>query len=151
MITMRTAKRVMPRAKTKESNPAQKGAVFVEFAAVLPVFLALVFMMITAAVALYDKTVLTMATAAAARAGAKFVPGQMTSGYVISRANTAFTTACGSNLVSFSGPFTTTVTPQVLTGPSRVLVTASMPYVGVGYPIVTSLTISSSATMMLEQ
>ena len=72
MTTMR-ARSAMHQAKTTKHAQSQKGSVLVEFALILPLFLTLLFGVVTFSIALYDKTVLTMATREGARAGAKYV------------------------------------------------------------------------------
>ena len=64
------AHRAVPDVPAKKPASSQKGNALVEFAFVLPLFLFLVFGMITFSLALYDKIILTMATREGARAGA---------------------------------------------------------------------------------
>ena len=51
-------------------STSQKGSVLVEMAIILPVFLMIFFGMVTFSIALYNKTILTIATREGARAGA---------------------------------------------------------------------------------
>lgn len=153
MIVMR-ADMAMFKAQKKEHARCQKGNAMVEFALILPIILVLVFGIITYSIALYDKTVLTMATAAGARAGAKFdaAVGGMTNSAITSRVNTAFAAACGTALISFDG----TVLPPLptvvfnATAPRRVTVSATISYTGM-YVFSSPVDISATTTMMLEQ
>ena len=128
MIAMR-ANRAMLKPTKKEHARFQKGHALVEFALVLPMFLFLVFGVVSFSIAQYNKTVLTMATAVAARAGGKFVSGKMTNNDIKSRINTAFPEACGNQLISFNSSVTTPI-PVItfpLTTPPRVTVAVDVP------------------------
>ncbi len=148
MTTMR-ADIAMLQAPTTERTQSQKGSVLVEFAFILPVFLTLLFGVITFSIAMYNKTVLTMATREGARAGAKYVANR-TNATTISNASTAVTNACGNNLITFGA---TAMTPTVTTNANpmsdKVLtVTASVNYTGLY--IFSGLSISAQTSMRLE-
>ncbi|MBN1929462.1 MAG: pilus assembly protein [Chlorobiaceae bacterium] len=119
MNTMRK-NNAMNQAPARERAQAQKGSVLVEFALILPVFLTLILGMIFFSVALYNKTVLTMATREGARAGA------ISSSVTI--AQTAALQACQNNLISFGGDMTPTVTATI--SGDIMTVTASGNYTG---------------------
>ena len=129
-----------------EHDQSQKGNVLVEFAFILPLFLLLLFGVITFSVALYNKTVLTMATREGARAGAKYVAGQTDNTSRITNAKAATTLACG-NLISFgavsSTPPTATISDNIL------IVRASYNYTGV-YIFSAPLEIYAETSMRLE-
>ena len=147
MTTMR-ADIAMLQAPTTERTQSQKGSVVVEFAFVLPVFLLLLFGVITFSIALYNKTVLTMATREGARAGAKYVANR-TNAITISNATTAVTYACGNNLVSFGAAMTPTVTTNSDPITDKILtVTANVNYTGLS--IFPNLSISAQTSMRLE-
>lgn len=92
---------------------AQKGSVMVEFAFILPVFLLLLFGVIYFSVALYNKTVLAIATREGARAGAVYVAGTDTDGSRISSANTVATQVCQNKLVSFGDAMSASITSSI--------------------------------------
>jgi hypothetical protein len=94
----------MLKTATKKPVRSQKGNALIEFAFVLPVFLTLVLLMITFSIAEYNRTVLTFATAAGARAGSKYSATGMTDTAIKARATTAFNAACGNSLISFTDP-----------------------------------------------
>ncbi|NTW53708.1 MAG: pilus assembly protein [Chlorobaculum sp.] len=95
----------------KESARSQKGNAVLEFALILPVLVALSFGMINFSLALYDLTVLTMASRSAARAGALYVTGR-TNANIISRAEIAARDN-SNNLKDFgSGSINPTITPN---------------------------------------
>jgi len=127
---------------------AQKGGVLVEFAFILPLFLVLLFGMITFSTALYNKTVLTMATREGARAGAIYDPdGTNTS---IARAQAAALQVCQNNLISFGPDMTANVTANVTpTSSGDILtVTASGNYSGIF--LFSGFVLSAQTSMRLE-
>ncbi|NTU68666.1 MAG: pilus assembly protein [Chlorobiaceae bacterium] len=132
-------------APVTEQVRFQKGSVLVEFALILPLFLLLLFGVVSFSIALYDKTVLTMATREGARAGAKFVANR-TSAIMVSNATAAALQACQNNLISFgtnnAPTLTCTVHDNILT------VTANLNYTGVF--IVSDFLISAQSSMRLE-
>lgn len=137
----------MLRACTKEHDRSQKGNVLVEFAFILPVFLLLLFGVISFSVALYNKTVLTMATREGARAGARYVAGQTDNTSRVTNAKAATTQACSNNLISFGS---VTVTSPTATIDNNVLtVTANYSYTGI-YIFSTPLELSAQTSMRLE-
>ncbi|NTV01979.1 MAG: pilus assembly protein [Chlorobiaceae bacterium] len=133
-------------APAKERDQSRKGSVLVEFALILPVFLLLLFGVITFSIALYDKTVLTMATREGARAGAKFVPNR-TGAIITSSATAATRQACQHNLISFGPGMACTVPPPVIQD-DILTVSASVSYTGVF--IFSGLLISAETSMRLE-
>lgn len=124
----------------------EQGSVLVEFALILPLFMALLFGSIFFSVALYNKTVLTMATREGAREGVKFVAGR-TSSTITSSASAAALDACGQNLISFGS----TMAPEVvaLIDGDLLRVTASGTYAGLF--IFPALQLSSTTTMRIEE
>jgi Flp pilus assembly protein TadG len=131
-----------------EHAQSQKGSVLVEFALILPVFLVLLFGMISFSVALYNKTVLTMATREGARAGAKYVSNR-TNNITKSSASTAVTNACQNNLISFGEAMTPTITFNAdPISDNKLTVSASVNYTGLY--IISGLSISAQSTMRLE-
>ncbi|TCD47231.1 TadE family protein [Chlorobium sp. N1] len=132
-------------ARAERSGRSQKGAVLVEFAFVLPVFLLLLFGMITFSVALYNKTVLTMATREGARTGIRYVADR-TDATIMSSANAAASALCSQNLISFGGSIspsiTSTVSGDILT------VAASGTYTGLY--IFGDMPMSAQTTMRIE-
>jgi len=147
MITMRTDV-AMLQAPTTEHAQSQKGSVLVEFALILPVFLALLIGVIFFSIALYNKTVLTMATREGARAGSKYVANR-TNTSIKSSATTAVTNACQNNLISFGTTMTPTITFNAdPISDNNITVTASGNYTG--FYIFSGLSISASTTMRLE-
>jgi Flp pilus assembly protein TadG len=133
-------------APTTEHAQSQKGNVLVEFALILPVFALLLFGMISFSVALYNKTVLTMASREGARAGAKYVAGQADNTSRITNAKAATTLATNS-LISFgsvtSAPPSATIVNDILT------VKANYDYTGL-YIFSNPLKISAQTSMRLE-
>ncbi|NMW20579.1 MAG: pilus assembly protein [Chlorobiaceae bacterium] len=147
MITMRTDV-AMLQAPTTEHAQSQKGSVLVEFALILPVFLALLIGVIFFSIALYNKTVLTMATREGARAGSKYVANR-TNTSIKSSATTAVTNACQNNLISFGTAMTPTITFNAdPISDNNITVTASGNYTG--FYIFSGLSISARTTMRLE-
>jgi Flp pilus assembly protein TadG len=99
MTHMRTDVEML-QGPTTEHARFQKGNVLVEFALILPVFLLILFGMVNISIALYNKTVLAMATREGARAGARFVANR-TNTITFSNATAATRLACQDNLISF--------------------------------------------------
>jgi Flp pilus assembly protein TadG len=128
-----------------EHAQSQKGSVLVEFALILPIFLLLLFGVISFSIALYDKTVLTMATREGARAGAKFVSNR-TDAITRSNATAATTLACQNNLISFGSGMTPTITPTIQN--NILTVSASVNYTGVY--VFSGLVISAQSSMRIE-
>jgi Flp pilus assembly protein TadG len=155
MMTMRTG-RAMLKAATRGRVRPQKGNVIIEFALIVPLFLTLVFGMVTLSIAMYNKTVLVMATAAGARAGSGFVTGGMTNSAITTRATDAFRAACGNNLISFPGGTVSPPAPQVtfITISPRTAVSVSVTmlnYQGIDFLWSSNMNISAQTTMMVEQ
>ena len=148
MTTMR-ADVDMLQAPTKEQAQCQKGTVLVEFALILPIFLTLLFGMVTFSLGLYNITVPTMATREGARAGVRFVSGR-TNAIIQSNARAAALQVCQNNLISFgSATITPTIQNNILT------VTASGNYTGffwdfIFYSSGTDYLISAQTSMRLE-
>jgi hypothetical protein len=144
------AHRASPDASATERARSQKGNALVEFAFVLPLFLFLVFGMITFSLALYDKTILTMATRDGARAGAVFV------GTNTAKEQKAQNTADAyiDNLITFgtppgSSPFVPKITGGIIT------VTATYVYTGLpspydGYILPATITLTAETNMIVE-
>lgn len=125
-----------------------KGNVLVEFAVILPVFLAILFGTVSFSLALYNKTVLTMATREGARAGAMYVQDQADSS-IVSSARTTAELVCQNNLVSFAPGMIPTVTPtitgDILTVSARVTYTGLFIFVDVS-----DVLISAQTSMRIE-
>ncbi len=117
----KTAARSTPKAQS------QKGTTLLEFALVLPLFLVILFGMITFSVALYNKTVLTMATREGARSGAVYDPDNEET--IGTRAYNAAIQVCEDHLISFASTEPDVVV-NVPSGSSVITVTASMNYSG---------------------
>jgi|GEM_PF-1010491 len=141
--------RVAPRNDKRISQAAlvrtqsQKGSALVEFALILPMFLLLLFGVITFSIALYDKTVLTMATREGARAGAIHDPNSSSS----SRAQTAASNVCQNNLITFGDSMTPAITAT--TSGDILTVSANINYTGL-YIFSIALPISAESSMRLE-
>lgn len=144
MIAMRTGVS-LPQATIPKHTQPQKGNVLVEFALILPLFLFLLFGMITFSVALYNKTVLTMATREGARAGAKFVANR-TDAIITSNATAAASQVYQNNLISFGSGMTPSVTSSIQN--NILTVTANVNYTGIY--IFSNFTISAQSSMRLE-
>ncbi len=143
-------------AKIADRTLSQKGNALVEFALILPIFLALIFGMITFSLALYNKTVLTMATREGARAGAVY-DATRTNAITMSKATTAVTNACQNNLISFGSGMTPAITFNANPiSDGFITVTASVNYTGLFWGFIknsnsnTGYTISAQSTMKLE-
>ena len=140
-------------ATTTEHAQSQKGSVLVEFALILPVFLTLLFGVVTFSIALYNKTVLTMATREGARAGAMYVA---TAAANITAANTAAATTatnttkavCQNILISFGSSITPSVTSWVDSN-KMIIVDASISFTGL-YISPSVMTISAYSAMRTE-
>ena len=133
-------------APTTVHAQSQKGNVVVEFALILPLFMSLLFGVISFSVALYNKTVLTMATREGARAGAKYVSNR-TDATIASAASTAARLVCENNLISFGSNMTCDIpTPSVQN--NILTVTANINYTGVF--IFSEIPISAQTSMRLE-
>lgn len=130
-----------------ERARSQKGAVLVEFALILPVFLLLLFGVITFSIALYNKTVLTMATREGARKGAVYIANR-TPESVKKNAKDAAEAVCKDNLITF-GSGTPTITPNAnpITD-GFITVTADYTYTGIY--VFSDLALSARTTMKLE-
>ena len=147
MTTLRTDFAMLPGPKAEHAQ-AQKGNVLVEFALILPVFLLLIFGMVTFSIALYDKTVLTMATREGARAGAKYVATR-TNTSTKNSATTAFTNACQNNLITFGSAMTPTITFNAdPIADQQLTISATVNYTGLY--IFQPLSISAQSSMRLE-
>ncbi|ABB23536.1 TadE/TadG family type IV pilus assembly protein [Pelodictyon luteolum] len=119
----------------------QKGSVLVEFAFILPVLLMLLFGVVYFSVALYNKTVLTMATREGARAGVLYdADGNNTANAV-----NAALPLC-SSVISFGSD--ATPVPQASVSGDILTVTASGNYTG--FYIFSGLTTSAQTSMRLE-
>ena len=143
-------------ATTADRAQSQKGNALVEFALILPIFLALIFGMVTFSIALYNKTVLTMATREGARVGAMYVETR-TNAITKSNATTAVTNACQNKLISFGSGMTPTITFNIdPISDNFITVTASVNYTGLFWGFITNSTsntnypISATTTMRLE-
>jgi Flp pilus assembly protein TadG len=132
---------------TMENEQSQKGTVLVEFAFILPVFLLLLFGMITFSIALYNKTVLTMATREGARKGAVYVANR-TNASIKKSAIDAGNAVCD-NLVTFGDAATPSISTNGDPMGAKVLtVTASYPYISLyGFP---NMALSAQTSMKLE-
>lgn len=147
----------MINAPKPENARSQKGSVMVEFALILPFFLLLLFGVVTFSAALYNKTVLTMATREGARAGAKYVAGDDDDDRE-TRARAAALAACQNEddqtrLISFGEGGTPNVAADI--SGDNLTVTASVNYTGlffnfydVDFDGLNSIT--SETTMRLE-
>jgi Flp pilus assembly protein TadG len=147
MTTMRTDIARL-QAPTTEHAQSQKGSVLVEFALILPVFLVLLFGMVSFSVALYNKTVLTMAAREGARAGAIYVANR-TNVNTKNSATTAVTNACQNALISFGTAMTPAVTFNAdPISDKQLTVTTTVNYTGLY--IFQTLSISAQSSMRLE-
>lgn len=145
MTAMHADAAVLQARAAKYGRP-QKGNVLVEFAFILPVFLLLLFGVIFFSIALYDKTVLAIATREGARAGAVYVAGTNANATRISSANTAATQVCQNRLVSFGDAMTASITSTI--SGDILTVTASGNYDT--FFIFPALSISAQTRMRLE-
>lgn len=143
------------KAPAKEQAQSQKGNATVEFALILPVFLTLLAGMISFSFALYNKTMLTMATREGARAGALYVETR-TNSITINNATEAVKDACKNNLISFGSEITPTVTCNGNPiGDKKLIVSASIIYIPLRfdwfYVFPDSLKISAKTSMRVEE
>jgi len=132
---------------------SQKGNALIEFAFVLPVFLVLLFGMVTFSLGIYDKTVLTMATREGARAGAVYDAGNYDSDgdldvtSVQTKARNATLAVLANKLISF-GSKTPTVDNPSITG-DILTVTAHLNYTGIFF-LTGGQDISATSSMRIE-
>lgn len=136
----------MPQERKIPYAQCQKGSALVEFALILPLFLVLLFGMVFFSVALYNKTILTMATREGARAGARFVADRTTDA-LLAGATAATLEACQDNLISFGPGMACNVPSPTLQG-NILTVTATVDYGGLF--IFPGLLISAQTSMRLE-
>jgi Flp pilus assembly protein TadG len=147
-MTTKRADVAMLQAPKTEHAQSQKGSVLVEFALILPMFLVLLFGVVFFSVALYNKTVLTMATREGARAGVLYVANR-TNTIIKSSASTAVTNACQNRLISFGTGMTPTVTTNADPISDKILaVSASVNYTGLY--VFSGFLISAQTSMRLE-
>lgn len=137
------------KTRAKEQTHSQKGSVLVEFALILPVFLTLLAGMISFSFALYNKTVLTMATREGARAGALYGTSDREN-----KADKAALDAC-KDLISFGSGKPVVVVNSTISG-KILTVSASLTYYlpfrfNWYYIFPESLTISAETRMRLEE
>lgn len=128
-----------------ERTRSQKGSVLVEFAIILPLFLALLFGVVSFSVALYNQTVLTSATREGARAGIVFVQDRDDD----EKESIATATAqvyLGDRLISFI-PGMTPVVTSTISG-DILTVTASSTFTGIF--VFSDLFLSAKTSMKLE-
>jgi hypothetical protein len=115
---------------------------------ILPVFLALLFGVVSFSAALYNKTVLTMATREGARAGVLFVANR-TDAIIRSSAALEASRVCKNNLISFGAPVNAVISTNSTPTQDNILtVSASIDFTGIF--IVPGLVIASQTTMRLE-
>jgi Flp pilus assembly protein TadG len=133
----------MMQAQAKEHAQSQKGSVLVEFALILPMFLLLLFGVTTFSIALYDKTVLTMATREGARAGAINDPNSSST----NRAQTAAWQVCQNNLITFGDTMTPAITAT--TSGDILTVSAGVNFTGL-YLFSVVFPISAETSMRIE-
>ncbi len=133
-------------AQTTKHAQSQKGNALVEFALILPVFLLLLFGMVTFSIALYNKTVLTMATREGARAGVKYVANR-TNTIINNSARAAALQLCQNNLISFGPEMTLTISTSVQSNILTVTITSD--YTGL-FIFSDIILISAHTSMRLE-
>lgn len=143
-MTTRQSAIAMRISPTTEHAQPQKGNVLIEFAIILPVFMLLLFGMITFSVALYNKTVLTMATRVGARSGSVYTINS-DDNTRISNATTAALQACN-NLITFGSAMTPTVNSAI--AGDIITVTATGNYTGLY--IFSGMFISAQSSMRIE-
>lgn len=105
----------------------QKGSMLVEFAFILPILLVVLFGVVSFSIALYNKTVLTMAAREGARTGALFIVDR-TDTDIINNATDAANRVLQNNLISFGSDINGTVTPGI--SGDTLTVTTSVNYTG---------------------
>lgn len=135
----------MYHAPSMEHVQSQKGVALIEFAFILPVFLLLLFGIVTFSVALYNKTVLTTATREGARAGIVFVANQEDDEKEAIATATA-QAYISDNLISF-GPDISPVVTSSING-DILTVTATGAYTGI--LVMSDINISAQTSMRLE-
>ena len=135
----------MLQTTTTEHTQPQKGNVLVEFALILPVFLLLIFGMIYFSVALYNKTVLTMATREGARAGVKYV-AHRTDAIIDTSAAVAARQVWHNNMISFG----TSTAPTFTYSQNSNIFTFTANYTYTGLYVFSDLSISAQTSMKLE-
>lgn len=143
-MTTKCADAALLQTPTTEQAQSQRGSVLIEFAFILPLLLLLLFGVISFTVALYNKTVLTMAAREGARAGAVYDPDSTNTS--ITRAQTAASRVCQNNFISFGNSITPTITPTI--SGDTLTVEASGNYTGVF--VFSNLFISAETSMRLE-
>lgn len=152
------ANTAMRHAQAPKHAQFQKGAVMVEFAFILPIFLVLLFGVITFSVALYDRTVLCLAVREGARMGALYDAnnydsnGNFVSSNVTTKANNAALQVLSNDLVTFGPGMSPTATASVsgAAGQRTVTVTANINYTGL-YIFSNALSLSATTIMRLEE
>ncbi len=135
----------MLRVPATERARFQKGSVLVEFAIILPLFLALLFGVISFSVALYNKTVLNAATREGARAGILYVAGQDNDDKE-TIANAAAMQVLQGNLISFGSAMTPAVTASI--DGDILTVTASGNFMGIF--VFSDMSLSAQTSMRIE-
>lgn len=128
-----------------QKSGSQKGSVLIEFVFILPVFLLLLFGTISFSVALYNKTILTMATREGARAGVKFVKDR-TDAMIVTNATDTVEEVCSQKLISF-GVMDDAVAAAAING-DILTVSAGITYTGLY--IFSELPISAQTSMRIE-
>jgi Flp pilus assembly protein TadG len=142
MITMRTDVATLQAPTTKQAQ-SQKGNALIEFALILPVFLTLLFGMITYAVALYDKTILTMATREGARAGAIYASADSVESFAKK--------VWKGKIISFESGSDPVFTPTIDKTAKIVTVMAKYHYTELGFGFLLPDSIKAETTMRLEK
>ena len=150
----------MRHAQAPKHAQFQKGAVMVEFAFILPIFLLLLFGLVTFSIALYDKTVLCIASRQGARTGALYYAsnydsnGNLINANVQQRACDAANAVCQQDLINFGPNMNLQIQCQVLGGTVHgqrsVSVTTGIDYTGI-YILSDVLHLSSTTIMRLEE
>lgn len=120
-----------------EGAHSQKGSVLVEFSVILPILLVILFGVVSFSIALYNKTVLTNATRAGARAGVIFFEDR-TNQDIIDKADSAAYNVFNNNLISFGSGISPSVSSVIsgnpidsLTTGDILTVTTSINYTGI--------------------
>jgi Flp pilus assembly protein TadG len=145
-MTSRHAHAGMHRAPAAEHARTQKGSVLIEFAFVLPVFLMLLFGVVTFSLALYNKTILTMASREGARAAAIYVEDRDVEGRKLA-GTTAADNVMASRLITF-GDDTPHTDEPVING-DIISVRTHINYTGIFY-LISGNEISATSSMRLE-
>ena len=142
---------------TTKHPESQKGAALVEFALILPVFLSLIFGVITLSLALYNKTMLTKAVQEAARAGSIYSTDAkglaITDAARQTKATNAFTAACGNYLILMNPTPTTTpfISGDPYPSPRFINVSTNNGTFNANLYIFKSYAISANAIMRIEE